>query len=104
MIKNFLMKQAFKIGSRNMPKDQQEMMLRIVEKKPELFENIAKEVKALTDAGKPEMYASFEVMQKYQAEITALLQGEDIEKIKQIARDQLGGAANDDSYDQKKAA
>ncbi len=89
MIKNFLMKQAFKIGSKNMPKDQQEMMMRIIEKKPELFEGIAKEIKVLTDAGKPEMYASFEVMQKHQMEIAKLLQGEDMEKIKQIAKDQL---------------
>jgi hypothetical protein len=85
VIKNFLLKNAAKFGTRNLPKDQQEMIMGIVEKNPELFEKIAKEIKELTDKGKPEMYASFEVMQKYQKELQGIMQGEDVNKLKNLA-------------------
>ena len=90
IIKDFFLKNAAKFGTRNLPKDQQEMIMGIVEKNPELFEKIAKETKALTDAGKPEMYATFEVMQKYQKESQGVMSGEDIEKLKQVAASVMG--------------
>ena len=85
IIKDFFLKNAAKFSTRNLPKDQQEMIMNIVEKNPGLFEKIAKETKALTDAGKPEMYATFEVMQKYQKELQNVMSSEDTEKLKQVA-------------------
>ncbi len=85
IVKDFFLKNAAKFGTRNLPKDQQETIMNIVEKNPGLFEKIAKETKALTDAGKPEMYATFEVMQKYQKELQEIMKGEDTEKLKKIA-------------------
>ncbi len=108
IIKDFFLKNVAKFGTRNLPKDQQEFILNIVEKNPSLFEKIAKETKELTDAGKPEMYASFEVMEKYKKELQAVMQDEDPKKLKQMANTVMSGegASNDDSYDQeeKKAA
>lgn len=72
MIKEFLLKQAVKHGTKNLPKDQQEMLAKAVEKDPKLFEKIAKEIDALKKAGKPEMYAALDVMKKYQKELQAL--------------------------------
>ena len=72
MIKEFFLKQAVKYGTKNLPKDQQEMMLAAVEKNPALFEKIAKEIEVLKKQGKPEMYASLDVMKKYQKELQAL--------------------------------
>ncbi len=72
MIKEFFLKQAVKYGTKNLPKDQQDMMLKAVEENPELFEKIAKEIEVLKKQGKPEMYASLDVMKKYQKELQAL--------------------------------
>lgn len=85
IIKNFVLKNAAKISTKNLPQDQQQMIMTIVDKDPALFEKIAKETKALIDAGKPEFYAGYEIMQKYNKEIQALLSQDDIEKIKDVA-------------------
>lgn len=74
MFKDFFLKQAVKFGSRNLPKDQQEMLRTAVEKDPKLFEKIAKEIDALKKQGKPEMYAALDVMKKYQKELQALFE------------------------------
>jgi hypothetical protein len=75
MIKEFFLKQAVKYGAKNLPKDQQEMLQKMVEKNPELFTKISKEVQVLVKQGKPEMYATMDVMKKYQKELQALMQG-----------------------------
>lgn len=72
MIKEFLLKQAVKHGAKNLPKEQQAMLAAAVEKDPELFSKIAKEIEALKKAGKPEMYAALDVMKKYQKELAVL--------------------------------
>lgn len=72
MIKKFLMKQAIKHGTKNLPKDQAEMLQAAVDKDPKLFEKIAKEIDELKKTGKPEMYAALDVMKKYQKELQAL--------------------------------
>ena len=72
MIKEFLIKQAIKHGTKNLPKDQADMLSKAVEKDPKLFEKIAKEIEALKKSGKPEMYAALDVMKKYQKELQAL--------------------------------
>lgn len=68
-IRDFFVKQAVKYGTKDLPKDQQEMLRTAVEKNPELFSKIAKEIDALKKQGKPEMYASLDVMKKYQKEL-----------------------------------
>lgn len=72
MIREFLLKQALKRGTKDLPKEQADMLQKAVEKDPELFTKIAKEVEELKKKGKPEMYASLDVMKKYQKEIQAL--------------------------------
>jgi hypothetical protein len=72
MIKEFFLKQAVKHGAKNLPKDQQEMLQKAVEKNPKLFEKIATEIDALKKSGKPEMYAAMDVMKKYQKELQEL--------------------------------
>lgn len=68
-IKQFFTKQAAKYATRNLPEDQKEMIQKLVEVDPALFEKIAKETQELVKQGKPEMYAGFEVMKKYQKEL-----------------------------------
>lgn len=71
-IKDFFLKQAVKFGAKDLPADQREMLMQAVEKNPELFNKIAKEVEALKKQGKPEMYAALDVMKKYQKELQGL--------------------------------
>jgi len=68
-IKDFFIKKAVQSQLKNVPKDQQEMIMKLVENNPELFTAIASEVKALTKSGKSEMSAMMEVMKKHQAEL-----------------------------------
>ena len=72
MIKEFFLKQALKFGAKDMPKEQKEMLMQAIEKNPELFNKIAKEIDALKKSGKPEMYAALDVMKKYQKELQEL--------------------------------
>ncbi len=74
MIKEFFLKQAVKHGTKDLPKEQQEMLQVAVEKNPELFTKIAKEIEVLKKQGKPEMYAALDVMKKYQKEMQELFQ------------------------------
>ena len=57
---------------KDLPKDQQDMLKLAVDKNPALFAKISKEVEALKKQGKPEEYASFDVMKKYQKELQEL--------------------------------
>ncbi len=59
---------------KSMPKEQQEMLRIAVEKNPELFSKIAKEIEQVKKTGKPEMYAALDVMKKYQKELQSLFQ------------------------------
>ena len=88
-VKQFFMKQAAKWGTRNMDPAQQELIMKMMEKNPDLFEKIAKEIKELTDNGKPELYASFEVMKKYQSELQKVMAGEDVSKLQNMANQMM---------------
>jgi hypothetical protein len=82
-IKQFFTKQAAKYATRNLPDDQKEMINALVTLNPELFEKIAKETKELVKQGKPEMYAGFEVMKKYQKELQELTAQAGMQKVVQ---------------------
>lgn len=71
--KNFLMKQSIKSQMKNVPQAQQDMMMAAVEKNPEFFENIAKEIQQKVKEGKSETAASMEVMRKHQDELRKLM-------------------------------
>ena len=71
--KNFIMKQSIKSQMKGVPQAQQEMMMRAVEKNPEFFENIAKEIEQKVKEGKSQTAASMEVMRKHQGELRNLM-------------------------------
>ena len=54
---------------KGVPEDQQDKLLGMIEKNPNLFMNIAKEVQAKMKEGKDQMAATMEVMKKYQSEL-----------------------------------
>lgn len=72
-IKNFFLKKYLKAKMKGVPEEQQEMILKLVEKDPKLFEKIGNEIKQKTKEGKTEMAASMEVMRKYQGALQKLM-------------------------------
>lgn len=68
-----LLRKMLKSQLKDVPQEQQEMLLRGFEKNPELFEKIAKETQAKMKEGKDQMSAAMEVMQKYQKELQEAL-------------------------------
>lgn len=57
---------------KNVPAAQQEQIISLVEKDPELFKRIGEEVERRKKGGETEMKATMEVMKKYRAELQTL--------------------------------
>lgn len=67
---------------KNVPEDQREMIMTMLEKDPALFEKVAKEMQAELKAnGDNQMKAAMKVLPKYQKEIMAAMTPEMKEKV-----------------------
>jgi len=67
---------------KDVPADQQQMIMEMLEKDPTLFEKIAKEMQAeLKNNGNNQMQAAMKVLPKYQKEIMAVMSPEMKEKM-----------------------
>lgn len=73
-MQDFLLKQAMKWKLKDMPAAQQEQIMALVQKNPELFKKIGEEVERRVKGGEPQMKATMEVMKKYRQELAALQQ------------------------------
>lgn len=58
---------------KNVPKDQQEKIMNLIDKNPEFFTQLAEKVKKKIDSGKPQMAAMMEVMQEHKAELQEMM-------------------------------
>jgi len=84
-VKNFAMKKVLDSQMKNVPEDQKQMIMEMVEKDPKLFEKIAKEMQAeLKTNGNNQMAAATKVLPKYQAEIMAVMSPEMKQKMMQM--------------------
>ncbi|PCI29829.1 hypothetical protein COB55_01265 [Candidatus Wolfebacteria bacterium] len=72
-LKNFLMKKAMQSKMKDVPQDQQDKAMAMVEKDPELFQKIALEVQEEVKGGKDQMTATMNVMKKYQDQLKGLM-------------------------------
>ena len=68
-----LMKRLLMSKMKDVPKEQQEMILGAIEKNPEFFQKIALEIQAKMKEGKDQMAATMEVMQAHQGELQELI-------------------------------
>jgi len=73
MFKKFLLKKMMKSQLKDMPKDQADMLMGMVEKNPDLFMKIAKETQELIKEGKDQMVATMEVSKKYEKELQQMM-------------------------------
>lgn len=70
---NFLMKAMLKKQLKNLPQDQQEMVLKAVEENPEFFDKIGKEIKAKVKNGVDKQTAAMSVMMSHQNELRNIM-------------------------------
>lgn len=81
-MKQFAMKKVLQSQMKNVPEEQQRMILEMLEKDPALFEKIAKEMQEeLKNNGNNQMAAATKVLPKYQKEIMAVMSPEMKEKL-----------------------
>ena len=84
------MKKIIDSQMKNVPEDQKQMIMEMIEKDPKLFEKIAKEMQAeLKTNGNNQMAAASKVLPKYQKEIMAVMSPETREKLMKM---QMGAA------------
>lgn len=79
------MKKVLESQMKNVPEDQKQMILEMLEKDPKLFEKIAKEMQEeLKKNGNNQMAAATKVLPKYQKEIMAVMSPEMKQKLIQM--------------------
>ncbi len=74
MLKEFLLKKAAERQLKDMPQAQRDMLMTLIEKNPDLFTKMAKEVEHMVKKqGRDQMVAMMEVGKKYQKELRETL-------------------------------
>lgn len=81
-LKNMAIRKLVQSQMKNVPLEQQQMIIEMLEKKPELFEKIAKEIQTeLKVNGNNQMAAAMKVLPRYQQEIMTVMSPEMKEKL-----------------------
>ena len=73
-VQSFLINQYAKWKLKDVPEAQREQMTVLITKDPQLFKKIGEEIERRKKGGEGEIKASMEVMKKYRAELSALMQ------------------------------
>lgn len=73
MIKEFLVKQLIKRKLGNLPPQMQEKLTAAIEKDPEFFTSLSKEIEHEIKNGKTETVAAISVMKKHQSKLRELM-------------------------------
>ena len=73
MFKELLMKKLIQSKLGNIPKEEQDKIVALVTKNPELFQEIAMKIKTQMDSGKDQMKATMSVMEEYKDTIQKLM-------------------------------
>jgi hypothetical protein len=71
MFQNFLLKKMLR--TQGVPEAQIDMFIKMIEKNPELFKNIAAEIQEKVKGGMSQTTAGMEVMKKYEHELKKLV-------------------------------
>ncbi len=72
-IKDFFIKKMVESKMKDVPKEQQEKMLALIQKNPELFQKIALEIQTEMKSGKDEMGAAMSVMGRYKTDLEKIM-------------------------------
>ncbi len=72
-VKDFLVKKMVQSKMKNLPKDQQDMIIALVSENPDFFKKIQKEIESKKKQGQNEQVAMMQVMRQHQAEIQKMM-------------------------------
>jgi len=72
-VKDFLIKKMVRAKMKNLPKDQQDMIIALVSENPAFFKELQAKIEAKKKQGQNEQMASMQVMRENQAEIQKLM-------------------------------
>ncbi len=72
-LQNFLMKQMLKKQMKGVPESEQQKVFDAIEKNPDFFTNIAKEIQDKMKQGKDQQSASIEVMMAHQDKLREIM-------------------------------
>lgn len=90
-IKQYATKKLLDKQLKNVPEDQRQVITELVEKNPELFEKIAKEMQVeMKQNGNNQMAAAMKVLPKYQAELQKNMSPEVMQKLAQMQGGAVG--------------
>jgi len=67
------MKKMLQSKLKDVPEEQQDKILEVIQKNPEFFKKIAEEIQAEMKTGKDQMAASMAVMQRHQGELKGMM-------------------------------
>jgi head-tail adaptor len=96
-LKNMAMKKMLQSQMKNVPEDQQQMIMEMLENNPELFQKVALEMQAEMKAnGNNQMAAAMKVLPKYQTEIMAAMSPEMRTKVASMMGGKMPGAFKPD--------
>jgi hypothetical protein len=73
MFKELLIRKLISSKLGHLPKEDQDRIVKVVTKNPELFQEIATKIKVKTDAGADQMMATMTVMKEYQGRLQKLM-------------------------------
>lgn len=73
-VKDFLIKKLVQSKMKDMPKEQQDMIIALVSENPEFFKKIQGQIEAKKKGGQNEQMAMMQVMRENQTEIQKLVQ------------------------------
>ncbi len=82
-VKNYAVKKLLEKQLKDVPEDQKEMIMTMVEKDPKLFEKIAKELQEEMKNGGTQEAAAMKVLPRYQKEIMEIMSPEMKQKLVQ---------------------
>jgi hypothetical protein len=71
-IKDMFLRKIVESKMKDIPAEEQEKVLQIMQKNPQLFQTIAQEVQSVVAGGKDQMSAMMDVMQKHKEELERL--------------------------------
>jgi hypothetical protein len=72
-VKDFLIKKLVQSKLKNVPKEQQDMIIALVSENPDFFKKIQDKVEAKKKQGQNEQMAMLQVMREHQAEIQKIM-------------------------------
>lgn len=73
MFKELLLRKLIGSKLKDIPREQQEEIISMVTKNPELFQEIALKIKTKQDSGMDQMKAAMEVMGEYKEQLQSLM-------------------------------